>query len=135
MSQGVCSPDHTTLSRRSRGLNVVFPKLDVGESVHVILDTTGLKGFGRGEWSSWKHGAGSKEPGWRKFHVVVDEQGRILAAVGAAIGQITADGGHDRQEVYDAASRVGAKVVIPPMKDAVPSRDPTLAQRNQHIEH
>ena len=145
MSQGVCSPDHTTLSRRSRGLNVAFPKLDVGESVHVILDATGLKVFGRGEWSTSKHGVGPRGPGWRKFHMAVDDQGgilaadlteaevadaavapRLLAAVGAAIGRITADGGYDRQEVYDAASRV---------EDAVPSRDPTLAERNQHIEH
>ncbi|MFT7519607.1 MAG: transposase [Kiritimatiellia bacterium] len=60
---------------------------------------------------------------------------KLLAAVGKAIGQITADGGYDRQEVCDAASPVSAKVVIPPRKDAVPSRDPTLAQRNEHIAH
>ena len=53
---------------------------------------------------------------------------KALTAVGAAIVRITADGGYDRQEVYDAASCVDANVVTPPRKDAVPSRDPTLAQ-------
>jgi hypothetical protein len=60
---------------------------------------------------------------------------KALTAVGAAIVRIAADGGYDRQEVYDAASRVSANVVIPPRKDAVPSRDPTLAERNKHIAH
>ena len=148
------SPDHTTLSRRSRGLDVVIPARPAGESLHVILDATGLKIFGRGEWAAAKHGAGSRKSGWRKLHLAVDEGGNILAAnltesevadaaaapdligaVGGTIDRITADGGYDRLEVYEAAWQVGAKVVIPPRKDAVHSRDPILAQRNQHIAH
>ena len=120
----------------------------------MILDATGLKVFGQGEWAAAKHGAGRREAGWRKFHVAVDDRGNILAAnltesevadaaaapdligaVGGIIDRITADGGYDRLEVYEAASRIGAKVVIPPRKDAVLSRNPILAERNQHIEH
>ena len=59
----------------------------------------------------------------------------LIGAVGGMIDRITADGGYDRLDVYDAASRVGAKVVIPPRKDAVLSHDPILAERNQHIGH
>ncbi|MFT7521718.1 MAG: hypothetical protein ACI9MC_003870 [Kiritimatiellia bacterium] len=59
----------------------------------------------------------------------------LLAAVGEAIGRLTSDGGYDRLDVYEAASLVCAKVVILPRKDAVLSRDPSLAERNRHIEH
>ena len=154
MNLSICSPDHTTLSRRSRGLDVAIPKRPAGESLHVILDATGLKVFGRGEWAAAKHGAGCREPGWRKLHLAVDDGGNILAAkltesevpdaaaapdlleaVGGDIDRITADGGYDRLEVYEAALRFGAKVVIPPRKDAATSCDPILAERNAHIEH
>jgi transposase len=154
MNLRICSPDHTTLSRRSRGLDVTIPLRPAGKSLHVILDATGLKVFGRGEWAAARHGAGPKGPGWRKLHLAVDDQGNILAAnlteaeiadaavarelidaVGGDIDRITAGGGYDRVEVYEAAWRVGAKVVIPPRKDAVLSRDPISAERNQHIEH
>jgi IS5 family transposase len=148
------SPDHTTLSRRSRGLDIAIPKRPASESLHVILDATGLKVFGRGEWASAKHGPGTKGPGWRKLHLAVDDKGNILAAnltesevadaaaapdliaaVGDDIVRITADGGYDRLEVYEAASRVGAKVVIPPRKDAIVSGDSVSDPRNQHIAH
>jgi hypothetical protein len=154
MKLRICSPDHTTLSRRSRGLDVAIPKRPTNESLHVILDATGLKVFGRGEWAAAKHGAGCREPGWRKRLLAVDDGGNILAAnltasevadaavapdligaVGGDIDRITADGGYDRLEVYEAASRVGAKVVIPPRKDAAVSCDPILAERNAHIAH
>ena len=59
----------------------------------------------------------------------------LIAVVGGDIERITADGGYDRVEVYEIASRLGAKVVIPPRKDAVLSGEPTLVERNQHIEH
>lgn len=59
----------------------------------------------------------------------------LIGAVGGDINRITADGGYDRFEVYEAALRVGAKVVIPPRKDAVASCDPVLSERNKHIEH
>ena len=122
--------------------------------MHVIVDATGLKVFGRGEWATSKHGKGSKGPGWRKFHVAVDEDGRILAAeltdaevadaavasalfdsAGGDIDRITADGGYDRLEVYEEAARLGAETVIPPRKDAVTSDNPVLQGRNEHIRH
>ena len=52
MMLDIRSPDHTTLSRRSRGLEIGIPRRPAGESHHVILDPTGLKVFGRGEWAA-----------------------------------------------------------------------------------
>ena len=50
------SPDHTTLSRHFRELDVAIPPQPDRESLHLILDATGLKVFGRGESASAKHG-------------------------------------------------------------------------------
>jgi hypothetical protein len=69
------------------------------------LDATGLKVFSRGEWAAAKHGAGCKEPGWRKRHLAVDDTGKVVAAkltesevadAMAALDRIDAVGG-DRQ--------------------------------------
>ena len=59
----------------------------------------------------------------------------LITAVVGNIERLTADRGYDRLEVYEAASRVYVKVVIPPRKDATSSRDPILAERNKHIDH
>ncbi len=99
-------------------------------------------------------GKGAKGPGWRKFHVAVDEDGWIVAAelteaevadaamapelldsVGGDIHRITADGGYARLEVVRAAARLGAEAVVPPRKDAASSDNLVLQGRNAHIEH
>ena len=57
----------------------------------------------------------------------------LLAQTAGPIRRITADGGYDRREVYVAATKRGAHVVIPPQRGAVISCDPILATRNRHI--
>lgn len=59
----------------------------------------------------------------------------LLDAVGGRIERLTADGGHDRLNVYEAAWRLGAEVVVPPRKDAARSPNPSLAGRIAHIDH
>ena len=151
MGTGLGSPDHTTLSRRSRGLNLAIPPRPADEPLHVIIDATGLKVFGRGQWATAKHGAGTGGVGSRKFHVVVNESGRIVACdlteaevpdaavarklledAGGDLKKLTADGGYDRLEVYLAAARRGATVIIPPRSDAAWSDHPAHRQRNKH---
>src|ERR1700749_914042 len=79
-------PDHTTLSRRSAGLAVPRPQ-PIGrdadshaQPLHLLVDSTGLKLCGAGEWLVEKHGA-SRRRSWRKLHIGVDaDTGRIVAA-------------------------------------------------------
>src|SRR6187200_1514417 len=77
-------PDHTTFSRRSPGLVLVLAKSLAqaragGGPVHVVIDATGLKVFGAGEWLAEKHGERGKRT-WRKLHLAVDcGTGAILA--------------------------------------------------------
>src|ERR671913_2551313 len=134
-------PDHTTLSRRAATLQVPRPRSSA-EPMHLLVDSTGLKLCGAGEWLAEKHGT-KKRRSWKKLHPGADaDTGRIVAAeltgkdvddgsqVGPLLDQVdgpvasfTADGAYDRDDVYAgvAARHPEAAVVVPPRRDAVPS--------------
>lgn len=57
-------PDHSTLSRRSKELQVKLPK-KTSQSLNIVMDSTGLKIYGEGEWKVRMHGV-SKRRTWRK---------------------------------------------------------------------
>jgi hypothetical protein len=148
-------PDHTTLSRRADTLEVPRPRSS-GEPVHLLVDSTGLRLSGPGEWLTEKHGT-KKRRAWRKLHLGVDAgSGRIEAMeltghetddgsrVGPLLDQVddevasfTADGAYDRADVYGAIAdrHPEAAVAVPPRRDAVPSDTAGTAptQRDQHL--
>ena len=74
------APDHTTLSRRNQIVEV--PPLTRAHDgpIHLIVDSTGLKILGCGEWNSHKYKASKKRRDWRKLHIGVDDEGFIVAA-------------------------------------------------------
>ena len=77
-------PDHTTFSRRSPGLVLATALARAqagGRPVHVVIDATGLKVFGAGEWLAETHGARGKRT-WRKLHLAVDPEGGEILACG-----------------------------------------------------
>src|SRR3954469_12852254 len=157
---GIGVPDHTTFSRRSPGLTLASSLAQAQRTgpVHVVIDSTGLKVYGAGEWLSEKQGERGQRT-WRKLHLVVDpNSGEILASelttieegdaalVGPLLDQITspiasvmADGAYDGEPVYRAVaerqSDPPGAVVIPPRASAVPSptADTAPSQRDQHI--
>ena len=49
-------PNYTTLSRRQSKLAVEIPSFIPNESRHIVIDSTGLKNFGEGEWKVRQHG-------------------------------------------------------------------------------
>jgi len=130
-------PDHSTLSRRLGKLSVELPVVPKTKAVHVVVDSTGVKVYGEGEWKVRKHGA-SKRRTWRKLHLGVDEATlEILAAVVTTndvadcevlpqlldgideeIEQVTGDGAYDTQDCYDAINQQGASAAIPPRRNA-----------------
>jgi IS5 family transposase len=130
-------PDYTTLCRRAKTLTVALPTTATGP-IHAVLDSSGLKVFGEGEWKVRKHGY-SKRRTWRKLHLNVDEAtGEIqaeelteasvddaamveplLEQTEAAVEQLSADGAYDKEKVYTTAQTQGvATVTIPPRRDA-----------------
>src|SRR3954454_322024 len=148
-------PDHSTLSRRAATLAVPRPKAG-SAPVHLLVDSTGLKFCGPGEWLKEKHGA-KRRRRWRVLHLATDaDTGRIVASVltdkdaddgsqvGPLLGQIdgsvasfTGDGAYDRDDVYAevAARHPAAAVVVPPRANAVPSKtaDTAPTQRDVHL--
>ena len=72
-------PDHTTLSRRQAGLAVAWPPQRGDQPIHLVVDSTGLKVYGEGEWKVRQHGW-NKRRTWRKLHLGVNEAtGEIVA--------------------------------------------------------
>jgi len=67
----IAIPDHTTLSRRGGGLTILPTRVDRAEPLHLLVDSTGLKIYGEGEWLDQKHGIRSRRR-WRKLHLGVD---------------------------------------------------------------
>jgi hypothetical protein len=130
-------PDHSTLSRRLGQLSVELPVVPKEGARHIVVDSTGVKVYGEGEWKTRQHGV-SKRRTWRKLHLGVDEAtGEILAAVvttndfhdGEVLNdvlqaiedpmeQVSTDGAYDHRHCYDEIAAQGAKAVIPPRKDA-----------------
>jgi transposase len=149
----IAIPDHTTLSRRGGGLTILPMRLDRAEPLHLPVDSTGLKIYGKGEWLDQKHGIRSCQR-WRKLHLGVDaitqqivaldltpddvgdiyEMPALLDQIDAEVASMTADGAYDGEAVYDAVveRHPGAAVIIPPRTTAVPN-EPTTTQRDRHI--
>src|SRR3712207_729844 len=119
---GLRVPDHTTLCRRGRGFAGRRPKVAPDGPIHLVIDSTGLKLFGRGEWDAEKHGRARRS--WRKLHIAVDagaceivacaltdngadDAGEVPAPLGQVEGEIasvTADGAYDGEPVYQAVA-------------------------------
>jgi len=63
----ICIPDHTTLSRRGRGPDdTAKADRSLRSHWHLLIDRTGLKIYGEGEWLDQKHGIRSRP---RKLHI------------------------------------------------------------------
>jgi Transposase DDE domain len=150
-------PDHSTLSRRMGKVVVEMPVAPSQGGIHLVVDSTGVKVYGEGEWKVRQHGV-DKRRTWRKLHVGVNEAtGEILAAVASTnnvsddeafgdvidgideeIEQVSGDGAYDKRKCYDKIAARQAKPTIPPRKDAVMwEDDPEIEQphpRNQVLE-
>jgi IS5 family transposase len=145
---GMSVPDYSTFCLRAAAIEVrVKAALQAGEPLHLLVDSTGLKLYGEGEWKVRTHGA-SKRRTWRKLHLGVDAltQQVVVAdltenSVGdqehlpellrkipkdKPLGRVTADGIYDTWGCYDAASEHGADLCTPPRRNAVlpPDKSP-----------
>ena len=150
-------PNYSTLSRRAKTLE--GPPLHRTSSgpLHLLVDSTGLKLGGAGEWLVERHGT-SRRRSWRKLHIGVDAGTGQIAAVAlsrkdiddaamvdALLDQIadplasfTADGTYDQDQVYQAVAErdPDAAVIVPPRAGAVASASAATAptQRDRHLQ-
>jgi hypothetical protein len=150
-------PDHSTLGRRARTVKLPCRPQATSGPLHLLVDSTGLKLCGPGEWLVERHGT-RRRRSWRKLHIGMDANtGRIVAAtltdravddasqveplldqVPAPLASLTGDGGYDRTGVYASMHErhPGAAVIVPPRLDATLSdmAETAPSQRDRHIQ-
>jgi hypothetical protein len=145
------APHYSTLSRRAATLDVKLPRLSSG-SLHLAVDSTGVKLYGEGEWKVRLHGA-DKRRTWRKLHLLIDhrtqeavaasmtepyvldrgELPRLLAEVEGEVAEVLGDGAYDVQDCYRAIHERGARSVIPPKKRARVRGGPEFRDRDAAV--
>ncbi|MXW80854.1 MAG: IS5 family transposase [Gemmatimonadetes bacterium] len=142
MGLAVAVPDYSTLSRRQGNLAVVLPTRCPDKPMHLVVDSTGLKVYGEGEWKVRQHGW-SKRRTWRKLHVGVNEAtgevvaqtltshriddasqvAPLLTQVDEAVEAVGGDGACDKQKGFDALATPPSEPSIRPIialrKDAI----------------
>ena len=132
-------PDFSTLCRRQKTLNVAIPYRGGSGPLRLLIDGTGIKAEGEGEWNTRKHG-GPKKGLWRKLHLGINEETFEIRAVcvttsnvgdalmlpdlleqippDQAIATVTADGAYDTRRCHNVIAARGAAAIIPPHKNA-----------------
>lgn len=133
-------PSYSQLCRRQAKLVAFSAPVPVEHSppLHIVIDSTGLKVYGEGEWKVKKHGA-DKRRTWRKLHLATDEATNdiyavelttnavsdgemvkpLLAAIEWPIAKVGGDGAYDQVKVYDHLARRHIQPLIPPRANAV----------------
>jgi len=129
-------PHYSVLSKRGEKMNICLKKKSK-EKTTLIIDSTGAKLYGEGEWKVRQHGV-SKRRKWKKIHIGIDETGEIRVSEitdndchdseeakslvdqeKAHINKLVGDGGYDRRRVYDLKKEYGIdEFIIPPQHNA-----------------
>lgn len=130
-------PDFTSLAKRAAKLNFNLKLSDRKGPIDVVVDSTGLKVYGEGEWKTRQHGV-SKRRTWRKLHLAVDpathdivaevltensgydadQVDDLLKQIPQRITAFYGDGGYDKWKVYERLQAQRIQAIIPPQKNA-----------------
>ncbi len=132
-------PNYTTVCKHQGSVEVRLRETVAQSPRHVVIDTTGLKVFGAGEWTVRKHGMGRGRRGtWRKLHLAVDEETKeivavdltrsgvhdsshlpsVLDQVSGDVAQVSGDRAYDSGRCYEAILARHATPTIPPRRNA-----------------
>lgn len=134
-------PSYSVICRRAEELKGRLPKLSTRRPTDLVLDSSGMKIYGEGEWKVRIHGKGKRRT-WRKVHIALDPHSQVVvvsdltgqneadAQAGAAMMQsvpktvqrVFGDGAYDGRPFRRAVHRRGATTIVPPCKGATVSR-------------
>jgi len=137
MDVPLSSPSYSCISKRAKTVEVKYRAKSHGSVSHVVIDSTGLKVYGEGEWKTRKHGK-EKRRTWRKLHLAVDSNTHeivsaevtlvnvadnevlptLLNPLRRHIAQVSADGAYDTKACHKLLKRKGCKPTIPPRSNA-----------------
>lgn len=130
-------PSYSRISRRMKCLNLDYKKLSHHKPAHIVVDCTGVKIYGNGEWHVKIHGE-SKRKKWRKmtlgvcpktheilFNITSDESfgdttlfKMAMEHLPKSVREVLMDGAGDSHEMYKLADRKRIKLITPPRKGA-----------------
>jgi len=133
----VIVPDFTTMAKRAQKLCIALNATKVKGAVCLVVDSTGLKVYGEGEWKVRKYGW-SKRRTWRKLHLAVNAQTQeieaevltdnatddaamvdpLLEQTKNRVNKLGGDGAYDKWKVYGTLSKRNIEPIIPPRRDA-----------------
>jgi hypothetical protein len=147
------APDFRTVSRRQKHLTVTIGAQPTTTGLHPLVDSTGIKMLGEGEWKPKKHGADYRRQ-WRKVHLGTDATTLEIRAIEVtdngtgdapmlpclldrigddeSIASVSGDGAYDTKGCHEAIAQRGAQAIIPTRRNAKPWKDrrPGAAARN-----
>lgn len=156
MGVALVCPDYSLVSKRAKTVNISIKTPTRGETEHLVIDATGLKVFGEGEWKVRQHGA-DKRRVWRKLHLAADSVTHEIICADLSLSgttdaqalpalinqthrkikQASADGAYDVCYCHDALMKKKIRPLIPPRNgaqywpDKYPERNHAVA--NQHL--
>jgi hypothetical protein len=142
---------YSTLSRRARSLELSLATSSK-KIKHLVIDSSGLKVYGEGEWKVRTHGK-AKRRIWRKLHISMDASDhqisaalitdkevldrhalpQLLGHTEAEIEYVCADGAYDFEQCYRAIKQKEAVALIPPRSDAVVRAKSPFEQRDENV--
>lgn len=151
MQTQLSAPHYSTLSRRARSLELSLTA-NQKKIKHLVIDSSGLKVYGEGEWQVRTHGQ-QKRRTWRKLHISMDAETHQLTAASitdkdlldrnamaglleqttAEIELVCADGAYDFEQCYRAIKKKEAVALIPPRADAVVRGKSPFEHRDENV--
>ena len=132
-------PDSSTISRRQKTLEVTIPARQSQGGLHLLVDSTGIKMLGEGEWKTKKHGAEYRRQ-WRKVHLGIDAETLEICAIEVTDNK-TGDApmlpelmnqipeSEQIKECHNAIAARGAAAIIPTRKNAQFRKENTAGAR------
>ena len=154
LSADLPAPCYTQICRRAKELGQELKKLSRKNISAIVIDSTGLKVYGEGEWKVRQHGI-SKRRTWRKFHLAVCPDSheivlemltenkiadcavypKFLRALPKSVKRTFADGAYDTKGCYAANFKHGSEPIIPPHRNAIYRKEAPafIESRNNHL--
>lgn len=129
-------PNYTTICKRAKEIAAKLPRLSSRRPTVVLVDASGIKVYGEGEWKRKVHGVGRPRK-WMKMHIAVDEKTQeviaeeltdcrvadssmlpeLIERTPRSVKKVKADGAYDRSKCRNAIKERGAEPVIPPPRN------------------
>ena len=152
LSIGLPIPSYTQICRRAKLLGQEMKKLSRKNITNIVIDSTGLKVYGEGEWRVRQHGY-SKRRTWRKLHLAICPDSneiifeiltennvadceiypKLLEAMPKSVKRTYGDGAYDTERCYKANLKHGSIPIIPPNRNAVFREDASISWETRNI--